>query len=382
MVVTKYTITYYLFCFLILGNLVLALLPAWRGSFIWNYVSDTSSYFILTGYSGIVLNFLISIIVLSLNIKIYGRWKILFCFLSMILFTLSMLQKDVNIKQFEGIMAICAYLMLVCVLPQYKFSKVIRNGVLIFLLLWSIIPVVYFFVAPVNMKLLLFSDSGTFSGFALHRNFYGVYAGISFLLLWFVSWPKLYKCLLGGFLLVGLLMSECRTVILCLFVSLVYKKYSQSKIFYVYLILLGIIGIVCYLFLVEFLSDYMMRRDLDNNAMRQELYQGFWNIICENPLLGKGENVLYYSSTYPDGAPAHNFVLQIIANNGIFAMFCFVAFYIAIFKSLSSDAKCIFLFLIITGMFQPYVDSGFPTVLTVVVLFICQIYSYNIYEAK
>ena len=253
-------------------------------------------------------------------------------------------------------MGIITYLALVCVLPQYKFGSKIKNWILVLLILWSVSPVLYFFIAPINIKLLLFTESGTFSGFALHRNFYGVYAGISFLLLWFVSWSKFYKILFGAILLMGLLMSECRTVIVCLFISLVYKKFSHHKFFYAYLVLLAIIGGICYLSLVELFSDYMMRRDLDNNAMRQELYQGFGNIIWENPLLGKGENVLYYSSTYPDGAPAHNFILQIIANNGIFELLCFIVFYVAIFKSFSKNSRCIFLFLIVTGLFQPYVE--------------------------
>lgn len=375
MVITKKTITYFLFFVLILANLTLALFPAWRGSFIWNYVSDKPTYFKLVGYSAMFFNFLISIIVLFLNTRIYGKWKFFFCFFSMSVFMLSMFQKDINVKQIEGIMAMSVYIILVNVLPQYEFGIKMKNGILILLLLWSIIPIVCFFIVPVTVKLLFLTDSGTFSGFALHRNFYGVYAGITFLLLFFIQWPKFYRYLFCCILLVGLFMSESRTVVLCIFISLIYKKKAHKKYFYIYFILLSVIGAICYFLLVDIFSEYMVRKDLDNNVTRQDLYLGFWQIFTENPILGRGENVLYYSLIHPEGSPAHNFILQILANNGIIELLFFVLFYIAIFRSFSTNARCLFLFLIVTGMFQPYVDAGFPTTLTVIVLFICHVYS-------
>lgn len=373
--ISKRDVTYILFCFLILSNLLLGLLPAWRGSFIWKYLPDIALYFKITGYGAIIINFLVSMPVLLLNTKIHGKKELRLCFICMSVFTLSMLQNGLNFKLPEGFMALCVYIMIFGVLSQYNFGIKMQNTILLILLFWSITPVLYFLVAPLHIKMLFYSIGGTFSGFALHRNFYGVYAGITFLLLTFATWPKKYKYPLYVLLLVGILMSECRTVFLCLFISMFYKQFSTKRFFFFYVMIAGVLGFICYSLLMEILADYTMRNDFDNNVARQELYQGFWNEFIKNPLLGKGEDVMYYSSSYPEGSPAHNLLLQILASYGVFELLFFALFYWAIFQSFSVNGKALFLYIIVTSMFQPYVDTGFPTVMTMIILFLCQIYS-------
>ena len=218
------------------------------------------------------------------------------------------------------------------------------------------------------------ASGGTFSGFALHRNFYGVYTGIAFILLTFVEWRTLYKYPLYILLLIGLGMSESRTVLLCLLVSLAYKKYSSKRLWLVYLGIVCLIGILVYFLLIDVLADYTMRKDLDSNA-REELYWGFWNVFLDNPLLGKGKDVLYFSSHYPEGSPAHNLILQALASYGMVTTFFFLIFLILIYINMEQNGRVLFLFLLITAMFQPYVDTGFPTALTVIVLLLGQMFS-------
>lgn len=175
-------------------------------------------------------------------------------------------------------------------------------------------------------------------------------------------------------MLIGIGMSESRTVFLCLLVSLVYKKYSSKRLWIIYLGTACLIGILGYFLLIDVLADYTMRKDIDSNA-REELYDGFWNIFLANPILGKGEDALYFSSHYPEGSPAHNLILQALASYGIVTTFLFLIFIILVFCSMGKNGKTLFLFLLITAMFQPYVDTGFPTALTVIVLLLGQIFS-------
>lgn len=371
----KKRLTSNLFALLIIANLLLVLLPAWQGSFIWQYISDVDVYFKLTGYAAILINFGLSIVIILLNTKFDGKWLLLFCFLTMSSFTLSMFQSDFSFKLPEGFMAFGVYIVLVCVLPTYAFSNQIRNITLILFLIWAIVPIFYFFLAPVSVKMLFYAASGgTFSGFALHRNFYGVYTGIAFILLTFVEWRTLYKYPLYILLLIGLGMSESRTVLLCLLVSLAYKKYSSKRLWLVYLGIVCLIGFLVYFLLIDVLADYTMRKDLDSNA-REELYWGFWNVFLDNPLLGKGKDVLYFSSHYPEGSPAHNLILQALASYGMVTTFFFLIFLILIYINMEQNGRVLFLFLLITAMFQPYVDTGFPTALTVIVLLLGQMFS-------
>ncbi|OUP09033.1 hypothetical protein B5F34_07290 [Mediterranea sp. An20] len=374
-IIKRDDVTRFLLNVMLLTNLFFALFPAWKGSIIWNYLPDIEKYFLFTGYGAIMVNFLLSIVLISLNTKIYGRSILVFCYLAMSVFTLSMFQNGFSFKIPEGIMALCVYMVLVGILPKFHFGTKMQNLILFVLLFWSILPILYFSLAPIHIKALFYSIGGTFSGFALHRNFYAVYVGIAFLLLMFVRYKMLYKFILWILLLIGLLLSECRTAILALFIVTFYYKYSDKRSFYFYLVIAIIVGFICYSMLLDLLSEYTMRNDLDNNVTREELYKGFWDFFVESPILGKGEDALYYSSSYPDGSPAHNLVLQIMASYGVFELVFFLVFYILIFRTLDINGKTLFLYLFIISMFQPYIDVGFPTSLMVIILYLCRVFS-------
>ena len=55
--------------------------------------------------------------------------------------------------------------------------------------------------------------------------------------------------------------------------------------------------------------------------------------------------------------------------------FFFLIFLILIYINMEQNGRVLFLFLLITAMFQPYVDTGFPTALTVIVLLLGQMFS-------
>ena len=375
MIIHRKQILQWLIYILLLENLFFALLPAWKGSFIWNYIQDENSYFLLTGYPIIFLNVLISIFIILNSTKISNKYTITICGICMFFITFSMLQNSINIDILEGLFGLLIYTILIGILPRFDFSDKIRNSILILLLIWGIAPIIYFFVSSDQTKLLFLTESGTFSGFALHRNFYSAYAGIGLLSLLFTNWSKYWKLALGSLLTIGIIISESRTAFLGLIIAIFYYKYSNNKHLFVYLSFFIIVGYLSFQTIMETLSSYMVRKDFSNNATREELYQGFLEIIKNHAILGKGENVLYYSINYPDGSPAHNFILQTWADYGIFALIFFTYFLFRVFKSLSRNGKTLFLFMVVIALFQPYIDAGIPSKLMIIVLLLSQIYS-------
>ena len=252
-----------------------------------------------------------------------------------------------------------SYFTIFCVLFRYKINNNISSLIFITLLIWCILPIVLLVVWPIEMKLKLFSGDGvynisTFRGFAIHRNVYGFYAGLSIILLFFVNIKWKWRAFLYLFLLLGIILSESRTSILLAIAVPAYfysQKKQKSKI-YKFIFLFSSVIILISIFV--FLTVFKVRSgSLLNYQDRNELLFEYADIFINNPLFGTG-GILKKQ----EGFPVHNFIIQVLANYGIFTGFTFFALIYFIWNKGSLYFKTLFLYLLIFGLFQPYFNFG------------------------
>ncbi|MEG1692350.1 MAG: O-antigen ligase family protein [Bacteroidales bacterium] len=288
-----------------------------------------------------------------------------------------------------GLMAIfavpIAYIVVFQIIAQNGISDKHMICATLILVVWCVFPLFYMLIAPIEHKIMLFNgseDSMTFSsfgGFSLHRNYYGFYVGLSIILLTFYDVLKKYRIVLYPLLLIGLILSESRSSIIATLVcvSLFYIKKNGLKLSRLFMLSIGV-GII--IFLWYYFSQNFASRDISSNSDRWELYNGFFNIFWDNFFWGTGKSSLYFSSNYPEGSPAHNFILQTLADYGFFTSLIFFFFIGYNFFHGGIYSKTLWCYLLIIGLFQPYFTFGIPISFTLITfLMIAGLYRKSIY---
>lgn len=93
---------------------------------------------------------------------------------------------------------------------------------------------------------------------------------------------------------------------------------------------------------------------------RALIFSRFLDYVGEHWLTGSGGMHLIDLPEFDKiDVPAHNFVLQAIANYGVLTMLAFLAYFAGIFRMLEATrARMLFIFLLVYGMYQPVQGTG------------------------
>lgn len=349
---------YRLFLLLFYIDLILGLCPAWSGSFVLKFISY-DVFMKVWLFGGVLSLITLSFTILCLQRKVYNSSIFYNIYILHIFFAISI---AVNGFKSGGLALIgipVSYLAIFDTLKQYQFHQKHLKFAFVALLLWSILPIIYYAIAPVETKILFLTGPGgnllTFGGFAQHRNFYGIFLGVTFICTLVWKMRKIYKVSLSILLIAGMILSVCRTAILSIAVTMVYVFLFHPKIRLkkklLYLFILFLLGLALYNILTD---PTLTARDVSDNDDRIELWGGMIDIIKDNFLFGLGKEALYFSKMFPEGAQAHNFILAAIASYGIFVFLSFAFLLILLFKYSNFYFRVFLVYLICWGISQPY----------------------------
>lgn len=354
-----------IFYALTIWELTLLLFPVWYGSPIWNYMT-VEKYFKYLNIASVFPFLFFSFLYFSIK----GTVKNSYLTKSIVTLTFAFLLSIVITGFKSGLVAIwgipLSFTYMYCEIKKYAISSNLLNCIFYILFLWCILPILYIAIAPFSSAVTFFTavngSLDTFSGFALHRNFYGMVVGVVFLLLPFMRIRKAFKVIILILLLIGIYLSGCRSVILSIILGGLYWLFVNNSIKKGKKILLIITSSIIFLVGSSIYEKYTIR-EIEDNDDRKELYRGFYNKIKERPLWGYGEEVKYYSlrRQFQEGAPAHNFILQITANYGLIVLFFFMIFLLVFYLKSGIYTRMFLLYIMTWGLLQPYFSLGIPS---------------------
>lgn len=350
---TAKNIFYIIFIF----DIILNLIPTWRGGFIYQHIG-------LEIYGNLVITIsntfnTIAFVLLLFSSGIKNSRYVDYVIVLSILMLLSTAINGAYDMLYKTICFPIVMLGMFCCQQSDLSNKLLRT-VLILMILWSIIPVAYLPIAPYEHILYMhntdnFNTLNTFCGFATHRNVYGFYAGLSLCFLFMQDNKKVFNWVAIILLIIGLFMAASRTALVGAFVSILFYRWkSISKKYRVWIIIFGLIVVEVLFYYARIFESRIVSED----SGRDELYFAFLRQICENPFFGKGGNAV--AMLGGDLNPCHNFLLQTAADYGLLALLVFCAFLWRLYSDSNLEAKTILLFLLITGLFQPYFSLKFP----------------------
>lgn len=366
-------------------NLFYVLVPQWRGSQIWNTYQDIESFslgYLWLRQLSISLLMALPIFTITSNAKLKKKDILPFVVLGL-MYALSLFFNGKISSLFAAISIAMNYFAIFIAIQKkiYNFSSII----IILLAIWVLLPVVdFFFLSDSYRQSLFFYSSSSeigsfndndFSGYAYHKNAYGYVCGLLIIIIQYLNINKVIKLIMIPLIILCILFSGCRSVlvaILGVFIITYFinkrdrfnllRNYTggvnsrKLRLKYVGLIvLIAIISIVAIIFLIK--------NSIFDDPFRLLIYEHFFNVIKGNFLFGLGETVFFDSDD-----PAHNFILQILADNGIF---CFIAFMWVIsrlYKSSTKIGQMLILYLLIISLFQPTLSLAAPSSLITVIL--------------
>ncbi|WP_229097184.1 O-antigen ligase family protein [Bacteroides clarus] len=369
-----------LFLVLLYFDFFLTLLPMWSASPLYLFLSPTTLTTIW--HLGSLVNLIIcGFLILIIQRYIYNKMVIFCILLVYIAFLFSIVINGFKSGGFALMGIPISFFIMFDTIKQYTFSLKHLNVIFYSLLLWSLFPLFLLCFPFLRMSFFMTVEGGyaTFSGLALHRNFYGILLCVLLLLLYYKKMPFVIKTILFILLSVCLVLSASRTAFVALIVMTCFLIYynrtvkNRYKIFFFILVIL--LAGVFYWILTN--PDYALR-DIDDDHAREDLLYGFMKLIKEHPLLGYGEEVKHYSNIYPDGAIAHNFILQTTANYGVFVTIFFIVLLLTVYYYSQPFSKAILAFLVIWGITQPYFGFSVFSPHVIIPLFIGHLLDNNI----
>lgn len=360
---TRQSLSNSLFYLLLIVELVFMLTPAWSSSPLWNIITFERYFPIIVNGSQIIFIFF-SFCILCLQRKVDMNILFFLCLIELS-FVISLTSTGFKSGIFAMIAVPISFLFIFGSIKDLNINKTIAPIVVLIMWIWSIVPIILLVISPSLRSSFFISLTGellTFSGFAFNRNFYGMIIGIPIVVL--LTYPLIFGKLLKIFMLltsmIGVFLCSSRTLILAAFICIAYDYFLRSKkvffhrIAYFLLFLIGMAG------LYTIYTNYSIRPEKTNDD-RKELYEGFYQKIKESPLFGQGERVLYYSSTNPEGSPAHNFILQLGADYGLPVLIMFLLFLAYVFIRAKRYLRIFFIYTVIWGLFQPYFSFSIPS---------------------
>lgn len=362
-----------LFLWLFYIDLLFSLMPSWSGSPLYAFVTPD-------GWGSIWLHGSLIVVILLGGVIIIRDRTIsidditIIIFILYLLFLLSIVINGFKSGGFAIIGIPVSLILFFCILKKLSFKKEHLQITFYILITWSLLPLIMMVLSPSLRASFFTAPEGnlmTFSGFALHRNFYGIITGVTIILVYFKKWKIYWKTLFLSLLAIGLLLSACRTAMIATVLSFISILIMNKKISLPYkTLILGTILIVCGIVYSIITNPQYALRDIEKNSAREIIYSGFYEFILEDPILGKGENVVYISHEFPEGAPAHNFILQTSANYGIPTLLFWCLLLLLVYKYGKPFVKLGLVYLFPWGITQPYWGFGVFSAHIVVILFV------------
>ncbi|MFA7288389.1 MAG: O-antigen polymerase [Melioribacteraceae bacterium] len=360
MIVTKFNKKVdILFFIIVIVNLAYLLFPTLDKGFVTISINENELFVEFYQLKLAIFNAIcfLLVILIDKDLKLSPLLKIIF--LLNYFYFISLLANGFKNVEYAVITTPLSYIAIFGVLFRYNINKNISSFLFIILLLWCIIPVYLLLVLSnvESMKMFNVHIGGiisTFRGFALHRNIYGFYAGIAIILLFFVDLKNKWRVFLFFILFAGILLSESRTALIASIFVPFYFYIKSKKISLGLSLSLIFSGILVLILLDWYLYLFSVRGDsLFFSSTRYELIMQYLNVFKNNLFFGgldeNFENVL---------GPSHNFIIDVLANYGIFTGLFFFIFVYHVWKQGSLFFKILWLYLLLFGLTQPYFRFG------------------------
>lgn len=344
-------------------NFLITFFPANNGSILWKFIPNEDSYTGIWLRLVTIFNFGSLLLIILCKLK-FGRSVILyFCFFLWVFYLISRFYNVAAGDYISIIVIPIEYLGIYIILRYCSISGTSIKYILLFSGLWISIPILMFLFGSIQTKLSFMSIGNgrvsTYGGFALHRNYFGYYAGLVILLFIFCDTKKILKFAVIILGIIAIFISASRSSFVCLFGAIaVYVWKSQKK--WRFPLLVSMITL-CILYYILATQIQVRTGDIMYTSDREDLFQAFSDTIRTHPILGKGSFTRYYSESYPQGAQAHNFVLQVWSDYGIITLLFFCLFWGAIFYFGDLKVKSFIVYLVLFGLFQPYFILGMPS---------------------
>lgn len=346
----------FIIAFILLSNLLYLLVPRWAGSRVANTYQTIQMFDEKYSIPLVIVNFLLAATFILLNQKYIIRKDIIFFLPVICFYTMSVLINGGGTGIFSC-MAMPIYYIFMLTSQRYKIPKWLPIVFLV-LLLWVIIPLVDFFISSSDRRLMFFTGNiyslSGFTGYAIHKNVYAFIIGISILLSFKLNFNKLIRLIVLSFLFGVLLFSQCKSVIVALFavyiITYITKhdiRFNSFKSLFL-LIITIIVGVVSFVKLSFF-----------DDPERMGIIVQFISFIHNNLWFGAGKTVLMYDGLELN--PAHNFIIQGIADYGIISLVFFLIFLLYIYRKQTIEFKQFLVYIVVVGLFQPYFKLAIPT---------------------
>ena len=344
-----------LFYIFFLFNVIVVLIPTWKGSFIADYM-DIEDFVGLVNRIARFFNLIIALFLIANNVP---KQSSLFN-ISLVLLVVMLLSKIANLTFEEITQPIDIFVFNVALFCSFKPRYIHDNLYIIITFLfvvWSVAPVLYYPIAPAYDKMMLFASEAdaleevsTFCGFAKHRNVYGYYCCVAVILTLFSNYNKFLKAALLIAMGIGLFMSASRSNVAGLAVAIAYYyffsgSYKQKILFVIVAATLLYWG---YGFAVSSES-----RLLDTSG-REELNRASYAMFQESPIFGYGKGTVTNITNYRGAKlPPHNYLFSTLLDYGLVAFIPFVIFLFLLLKVSGRKSRTFLIYIYVVGVMQP-----------------------------
>ncbi|MDD2806221.1 MAG: hypothetical protein PHV33_11750 [Elusimicrobiales bacterium] len=343
-----------IFVCMLMVNLLPALLPFYAGGPISNYGSYLQ---VLTNINLVVNGVNLILATLGLLVHFRGSKKVirvpfLTTLLMVFFLNVAFMSGGYTSGRFLVFRILLTFIFLFSVLDYYRLPEWVGKYVKWTLFLWAVIPILLFWVYPPLRNVFGSSYDGSFGGFSAHKNAYGVLVGIAVILIL----PRLnLYWLLGLFvLLYGVLLSQSRATMLSIFAATTYYLAASKRQYFKKFF--AVVLIVSVPQLITFVTEYGVREIFVDDA-RSAINQQYIELISGNVLLGSGGNATIVDYKGGD-MRAHNFLLQSWADYGMFFVLAYLILLAVLWRRYSNISRALIIFMVIFGLFQPYMDPG------------------------
>jgi hypothetical protein len=355
--------------FIFVAAIFIMLLPLHKESFIINYLGDVNKF---SNYSQLllILLFFISMLSFFLGSKLkYSSKNLHLVWILFATFSISLIIFLFTKESLNGLFSLfympLFYLFLFENSKKNYFSQKERDIITLILFIWCVFPIVDSFI---NNNWLTYSslaiDSNSsdvsFSGYALHRNVYGLYCTLTALLVLFSQYNKFVKFILYIAILAAIFMSQSRTALLVVLVLTFIHVWIKLPKFRLIFSMLGSLFLFLIFILLNFLKEELGMRNLiqsDDSRVDiiKKLFSKYYNVL----LFGSGE-----TSSIDLGlevnATAHNFIAQTLLDYGVFNLLVFLLIIWQLAIKYSYHSRMLLISIVVYGLTQPYFSFGIP----------------------
>ena len=346
----------------LLINLFMALIPLWQGSFIWSYYKEQAEIEKAIFLPLSIVDIILFLMYLFLNHIKWNRAHLIIIFMS-IFYALSTIINKAESGYFSIIAVPIAYIFIYSISSTLDLSRY-KYLLIVLLFLWCLLPFIDYLISDNNRQILytssLLSDYSGFHGYAIHKNIYGYICGLCIIMIGLsTTHNKFMALLLIVSLMIPLIYSGCRSVLVALAVVIIFNSYWRIKKINIPSIIKWILGLsLVFGFIYLFISISFFE---DPN--RVYILNEFIEIIKQHFFFGTGTQTRVQGLIDETENPAHNFILQVIADRGIFSSILFFMVLYYLIKKNNKTYSSFVIYMIVVGLFQPYLTLAIPSFL-------------------